>query len=288
MNKMHLFALILLCASFASYHYTVDVDRSGTVSVILSMESGDTVNVSLPDDASNFRIVGGSYSIDGKTAIVTSGASGLATFSFTTSLFTTKAGSGWELAFLPPDGAGVQVYAPPYASIGVSSPQPSSVSSDGSRMVIAYQDPGPVSIRYTLDASPPVEAPSGFPMLAVIGAILVIGLAAVFVFVLRKPANPQLRQTSPLPAAAQNQPSLAPSPGKKEMMETFNENDVKIVDFLLGCGGKSRRNELERKTGVSKSSLAMALARLEKRRIIEMDRTSTTHFVKLSDHFLRL
>jgi uncharacterized membrane protein len=76
--------------------------------------------------------------------------------------------------------------------------------------------------------------------------------------------------------------------GKKEMMETFNENDLKIANFLLSAGGKSRRNDLERRSGISKSSLAMALNRLEKRKIIEIDRTSTTHFVKLSDYFLKL
>ena len=58
--------------------------------------------------------------------------------------------------------------------------------------------------------------------------------------------------------------------------------------MLLSSSGKARRNELERRSEVSKSSLAMALNRLEKRKIIEIDRTATTHFVKLSDYFLRL
>jgi uncharacterized membrane protein len=90
------------------------------------------------------------------------------------------------------------------------------------------------------------------------------------------------------PVPQEKSPSLEVTSGKKEMMETFNENDLRIVNHLLQTQGKSRRNELERKTGISKSSLAMAINRLEKRKIIEIDRTATTHFVKLSDYFLKL
>ena len=89
-------------------------------------------------------------------------------------------------------------------------------------------------------------------------------------------------------ASEERKSTLEITPGKKEMMGTFNDNDIKIVNHLIEKQGKSKRNELERRTGISKSSLAMALNRLEKRKIIEVDRGSTTHFVKLSDYFLKL
>ncbi|MCI0504218.1 hypothetical protein L0Y65_05940 [Candidatus Micrarchaeota archaeon] len=290
MNKVQLFAFLVLSASFASYTYTVDVDRSGSASVTLSLEGGDAVNVSMPQDASNIRMVGGSYSVMGNTSTVSAGPSGLAAFSFSTSLFTTKTESGWKLAFAPPEGAGVRIYAPPYSAIENSYPQPESVTSDDSRLVIEIAPSEHVSMYYRLGEVPrPNETWDYLPYALVVLAVLIVA-AAVY----SRGRAPALTRTNPpsasdaSPASLERPPSLDVGPGKKEMMETFNANDLTIVNHLLSCGGKSRRNELERKTGVSKSSLAMALNRLEKRKIIEIDRTSTTHFVKLSDYFLRL
>ncbi|NYZ73687.1 hypothetical protein H0O00_00935 [Candidatus Micrarchaeota archaeon] len=284
MNKAHLFILLLLCASFASYTYSVDVDRSGVASVTLSMEGGDAVNVSLPEDAMNFRIVGGSYEMVNNTAMVSAGKTGLAVFSFSTSMLTKKTDSSWKLSFSPPDGAGVRIYAPPYATIENSFPQPKSVSSDDSRLAIEIPYSKQITVYYHLDELPQSEEGPDYLLYALIVLALLV-IAAVF---LRGKLPPRSSAHIAQPPAAEKSPSLALTPGKKEMMETLNQNDLKIVNHLLGSGGKSRRNELERRTAISKSSLAMALNRLEKRKVIEMDRTSTTHFVKLSDYFLRL
>ena len=287
MNKELLFALLMLSASFAAYSYTVDVDRSGVASVTVSLEGGDAVNVSLPQDATNFRIVGGSYKLSGANASVTAGPSGLAVFSFSTAALTAKTDSGWKLSFSPPEGASIRIYAPPYASIESSFPQPDSVSSEDSRLVVESPYSKQITVYYTL-AEPPQSAQTTDYL---VYAILVLALAMLAAAVFMRGRNPAAPRPSP-PAerhlAKGNQPGLGMTSGKKEMMETFNGNDLAIVNYLLGCGGKSRRNELGRKTGISKSSLAMALNRLEKRKIIEMDRSSTTHFVKLSDYFLRL
>jgi len=296
MNKGLIFALILLSASFASYTYSVDVDRSGFASVTVSLEGGDAVNVSLPQDASSFRIVGGSYKLSGANASVSAGPSGLAVFSFSSAALTAKTDTGWKLSFSPPEGASIRIYAPPYASIESSFPQPDSISSEGSRLVVEVPYSKQITVYYSLAEPPESVQNPDFLVYAILVLALAILAAAAF---MRGRNAPQPVPPAPAgqsssripaerPAAQGNLPGLGMTAGKKGMMETFNENDLAIVNYLLGCGGKSRRNELERKTGISKSSLAMALNRLEKRKIIELDRTSTTHFVKLSDYFLRL
>jgi uncharacterized membrane protein len=286
MNKVQLLFLLLLSASFAKYTYTVDVDRSGTSSVTLSLESGDSVNVSLPVDASSLRIVGGSYNLSGASVLVLTGPSGLASFSYKSSMLTSKTDSGWKLSFSPPDGASVRIYAPPYSVIEDSFPQPKSVSSDDSRLVIETPYSRQVTVYYRLEEVPqPGEAPDYLVYAITLLALLASGAAVI----LRgRPPSPGHPAPGAQPGSVERAPSLEVTSGKMEMMETFNANDLTIVRHLLSCGGKSRRNELERKTGISKSSLAMALNRLEKRKIIEIDRTSTTHFVKLSGYFLRL
>lgn len=287
MNKIALILILSMCAAFALPSYSVDIDRSGSASVTVSLESMETVSVPLPPDASNFRIVGGSYGIANSTAIVSSGQTGFASFSFSTSAFTSKEASGWRLMVLPPPGASVRIYLPPYSSITSSDPQPGLVSMENSRLVFHSAYAKTVSISYALDAIPAQQG-SDSDEIIIVAAVL-IAVIAIAAYLIRARQQPVQQPASQPPAqAAEKKPTLEITKGKKEMMETFNENDTKVVNHLISVNGKCRRNELERKSGISKSSLAMALNRLERRKIVEIDRTSTTHFVKLADYFLRL
>jgi len=49
-----------------------------------------------------------------------------------------------------------------------------------------------------------------------------------------------------------------------------------------------KRNKLERESKISKSSLANSLNNLEKKNILEIDKTYVVHTVKISDWFNKL
>jgi len=286
MNKLIFMFLIMLSLGHAAATFSINTDRSGLSSVTLSIEGDETVSVILPLDAGNFRIVGGTFTIVNDTAVVDAGETGFTTFSFSTGLLTTKTTSGWKLLFSPPEHASVRVYMPSYAVIEDSVPQPLAVSSEDSRTVIEFGPSEQVTVNYRVEVVPSSEE---FPVVYLLGAALIITIGAIAASLLsRKGAKGAQLKPAGAEKPAEREPSLEITSGKKEMMETFNENDMKIVNYLLANAGKSRRNELERKTGISKSSLAMALNRLEKRKIVQMDRTATTHFVKLTDYFLKL
>jgi len=270
MNKHILLAFLLFSLSFSSIIYTVDTDRAGFSSITVSLEQEQSVNIALPQDANSFRIVGGSYQIINNTAVVSS--SGIATFSFTSETLTSKSGSEWKLALSPPEDADIYVYMPGFTTIVSSSAQPSTVTSENYRTVVQFQPSDFISISYRLEEVQ--TEPEGDSTLVIAAAI--IAAAVIAALILKGGGKKEKKST------------LSLTPGKKEMMETFNENDAKIVNYLFEEKGKAKRNDLERKTGISKSSLAMALNRLEKRKIIEIDRGATTHFVKLSEYFLKL
>lgn len=271
MNKAIIILFLIACAH-ASMLYTVDLDRDGHASVTLSLQDEPSAEVALPPDAGSFRVIGGAYSIKNGTAHIEVGQTGLTTFSFTSDTLSSKAGSLWRLSFAAPEGADVTVFMPPYSAIEEVSPSPVRIYSEDSRAQVDIEGAPLVSIDYRLGEQPAIVKGSDLGLLALAGAIIIA--AIVMGLALRK--EPQRKA------------SLALTEGKKEMMTTFNDNDKLIVDFLLENKGKARRNALERGTGISKSSLAMALNRLEKRRIIEIDRGATTHHVKLSDYFLSL
>jgi uncharacterized membrane protein len=282
MNKQLFLLLTLVSVSFSSVFYTVNTDRSGLSSVTLSLEGVSSANVTLPQDAKNFRVVGGSYEIVDNVALVSSGATGITIFSFSSGILTTKTSTGWKLSFSSPDDAIVQVYMPPFATIENSYPQPKSVSSEDSRTLVVMGSSNPTTIYYRLEEVPQTIQEDSSPTYLLAATILI---AAIIIAVsLLRGKGAQKEKSTP----EEKQPTLEITSGKKEMMETFNKNDIKIVNYLIGKQGKSKRNEIERSTNISKSSLAMALKRLEKRKILEVDRGSTTHFVKLSDYFLKL
>jgi uncharacterized membrane protein len=287
MNKTLFLLLFAIALSASEAVYTVDIDRSGSSAAVLSLEGTGSAALLLPPDAKNFRIVGGSFEIANQTAIVTTGKSGFTTFSFSTDLLTTKTPTGWKLEFSPPESAAVRIYMPAYSTIENSFPQPKKVSSADSRIFVELEYSRSVLVYYRLEEPLPEEKSDS---LVIFAAAVVIAAAAIGVSLLlrSRPQKIVVETKNGVAIAEEKKPTLEITPGKKEMMETFNENDLKIVNYLVSCQGKSRRNELERKSGISKSSLAMALNRLEKRKIVEIDRTATTHFVKLSDYFLKL
>jgi len=268
-----LILLLLASSSCASMVYTLDLDRTGHAAATLSLQDEESVRLALPADAGTLRILGGSYSIANGTATIEVGQSGITTFSFTSDTLSSKSGSSWRLAFTAPEGADVSVFMPPYSAIEDISPGAKRVYSEDSRAQVDIEGATSVSIDYRLEEQPSLQG-SAMDIYVLAGAIVIA--AFVIGLSLRKERGPQRKA------------SLSLTEGKKEMIGTFNENDKLIVDFLLENHGRAKRNALERKTGISKSSLAMALNRLEKRRIIEIDRGATTHYVKLSDYFLGL
>jgi len=277
MNKAFFLLLVLASSAYSSEIITLDVDRSGSTSVTLSLEGGGSSSIFIPQDSSNFRIVGGSYEVVNDTAIISSGSSGFTTFSYSSSELTTKTSSSWKLFFTAPENSTVSVYMPAHARLISSSPHPARVSADDSRSSLEFQG-GQIRLEYELKSLPePEQSDSGL----ILPSVIILAMSLVIAAYLLRSKNNE-------PKASEKKPSLDLTSGKKEMMETFNENDKIIVNYLFSCDGKSKRNDLEKKTSISKSSLAKAINRLEKRKIIEIDRTSTTHFVKLSDYFLRL
>ncbi|MFH1225010.1 MAG: hypothetical protein V1676_04365 [Candidatus Diapherotrites archaeon] len=71
-------------------------------------------------------------------------------------------------------------------------------------------------------------------------------------------------------------------------MKALSENERKVISLLASAGGEMKRNILERKSGLAKSSLASCLNMLERKNVVIIDKTSTTHFIRFTDWFKEL
>jgi len=71
-------------------------------------------------------------------------------------------------------------------------------------------------------------------------------------------------------------------------MKTLSKNEDKAITLLAASNGEMKRNLLERKSGLAKSSLASCLNMLERKNIVEVDKTSVVHFVRFTEWFKEL
>lgn len=76
--------------------------------------------------------------------------------------------------------------------------------------------------------------------------------------------------------------------GQLNIMRAANPNEALVMQILLKYNGRIKRNTLEKETKLSKSSLASTLKNLEKKNIINIDRTFFVHYITLTDWFKSL
>ncbi|MCX6695552.1 MAG: hypothetical protein NTU61_04590 [Candidatus Altiarchaeota archaeon] len=75
---------------------------------------------------------------------------------------------------------------------------------------------------------------------------------------------------------------------RRKLMQTLSGNEYMVVDMLFEKGGGIKRNDLERASGMAKSSLAAVINNLERKKIIEVNRTNNVHYVELVKSWRRL
>lgn len=74
------------------------------------------------------------------------------------------------------------------------------------------------------------------------------------------------------------------SDSQLNIMKTLSSNEEKVMRILMQ-EKNLKRNILEKKTQLAKSSLAGALNNLEKKNIVRIDRSHTVHFISLTEWF---
>jgi len=85
-----------------------------------------------------------------------------------------------------------------------------------------------------------------------------------------------------------NEEKIARSEKMQNLIANATDNEKKIIDVLTKHNGEMLRTEISRETGLSKSSLSVALNRLERKNIIEIDKTFTIHKVMFTSWFKSL
>ncbi|MBD3388841.1 MAG: hypothetical protein GF416_07220 [Candidatus Altiarchaeales archaeon] len=286
--------MILGSASSETGEYNIIVEENGNALVLIGLEGEGVVDIPLPLDVSYPQVFNAMYveSADGIEVSLPGNES--VTVAYQTSMITSKTGMEWSLDMVLGGIYKATVALPKNALVKSAAPKAGHSETPESKNIV-WDSADNIRVTYdfasaqvtpttmeptttTLGATTttvkatsttqPVEEGGSFTGYVMIGfAVLLVGVllaaGAYFTFLKRR----------------------GPTDGMRKVMRTLSGNEYKIVDTLLKNRNGMRRSDLERTAGLSKSSLALALNSLERKNIVEVDRTYTTHYVEVTKWF---
>lgn len=254
--------------------YSVLVQESGNSIVIASLEGSGLHTIELPVDAQP-EVRGALYLQEENILSLSIGSTEKAVVAYQTSTFTSK-DNAWKL--------NINLEGPAKVSLPLSanilSIQPQAYVKETDVKTMEFQD-GTAEITYKIENvnlqayldNMDTHKFETIVTYVVITALFLILLVGLF-FLVKKPK--QVKQ------------ALVKNSHKNNVIKTLSNNEKKVVQILLDNNNEAKRSLIERESRIAKSSLASTLAQLENKNIIELDRTHTTHFVKLTEWFVRL
>ncbi|MBD3304357.1 hypothetical protein GF343_04370 [Candidatus Woesearchaeota archaeon] len=266
-----LFVLAMLPAVWGA-SYSVMVQESGNSIVLASLEGSGLHNIELPADAVP-EVRGALYLQEGNVLSLSIGSTEKAIVAYQTGTFTSKDNT-WKLSINL--GGPAKVSFPKSANILSISPQAFVTETDVKTIEfpegsaeIAYQIEN-INLQSYLDNldEHKFEKIVTYVVLTALFLILFAGLY----FVVRRPKKVKESKTS----------------HKNNVLKTLSNNEKKVVQILLDNNNEAKRSQIERESKIAKSSLASTLAQLENKKMVEVDKTYTTHFVKLQPWFIDL
>lgn len=271
----------------ATADYNIVVNDAGDSLVALNIQGSGEFNVPLPLDAANPEVKGALFVPAENGIDVLVGPSGKASIAYDTSLLTAKSGGKWvfDMDLIGKISSKVTLLLPPNADIIATTPRGAIEQLSGSKKIAWSGVSNKVTANYILS-----EKIQQKPSL--ISPVLLGGLAVLFIaFMALAYAKPGIfqklkgrRQLSQMPTVLAEE-KVSVTKEKKNVLKALTENELKIVNALLENSGSMKRNKLEHLTQMAKSSLASALANLERRNIVQINRTFTVHTVELTDWF---
>lgn len=269
------FILLILCTLSFGGSYTVIVSENGNSLVTAEfIGDGTLLGIPLPIDVEDVVVTGALYVPTSQGIEISFEQGNSAIVLFESSLLVTRSGEDWKFSMDLASGTNsVTVSLPKGASIKTMNPQGQVSQTENSVNIVWQTSDNSISAQYTLSAS----LTGDYTLY-----IIVIALAGVIIFGLRMYTIMKKKVVKERKA-----PEKKVS-GKENVVKTLSQNQRKIVGILMEYKQGIKRNKLEKLVGLSKSSLAATLNQLEKRKVVDMDKSGKVHYVQLSEWFKKL
>lgn len=278
MNKKWVLLQIILLIPIASAldsNYNIIVEENGNSLVIIELEGEGLINIPLPEDVNDVRVKGALYAVKNNSVDISIGSTQKAIVLYKTSMLTTKQDNwNFKINLVNTQKEKVTLAIPKEAVILETHPGALIESLNYTKLIweghiqsieVEYEFPE-VEVITLEDIEKKKESKSNMLFIPVIFLFFIIIL--ILSLIITKSIKKTKKKSS-----------------KPNIIKTLSKNESLIVKILIDNKGEMKRNILEKNSKLAKSSLANTLNNLERKKIIEIDKTFTTHFIKFTRWF---
>ena len=314
MRLTETFAVLLLVLLFlpggqalAEAQYSFDVSAAGESSATVVINTTQVTILPLPEDVHNPQVEGATFTLvnDGIEILP---SNEIVQVTYTSSYHTSKQEGVWTFIAEVLPMSEVDISLPLDTQVIRTKPRAALSEDRGlsahwaltdDEILISYVIP--LKEQQLLRAGPVVV--ERFSLVSFEGAVFVLILAGGITWWIlrrkkREQSTPKKEPPAEVTAAEEPSPKSGPIPthdidkdlpqitdAQMHVLRAANDNEATVLKIMLKHHGHLKRNELERESGISKSSLASALKNLEGKNIIHIDRSFFVHYLTLSDWF---
>jgi preprotein translocase subunit YajC len=257
-------------ASAIDTSYNIIVEDNGNSLVIIELSSQGLITLNIPDDVNDVKVKGALYKLnDDNTIDISIGSTNKALVLYQTALMTTKQGSEWLFNAKFDQKSNLQLALPKNVLVKLTNPEAFIENSNYTKINFVNITSAEAKYHFTNEIIEPSisnknKIIDSFWLFIIIGIIIFIGM---LYYVLR----PKKQKSS-----------------KNNVIKTLSKNERIVVNMLIENNGEMKRNQLELKSKIAKSSLANTLNNLQNKKILSIDKTYTTHYIKLERWFHEL
>jgi len=267
-----LLLLMIPVAAALESNYDLIVEENGNALVIIEVIGTGLLNLTVPDDVIDIRVKGALYAKEDENVWVSIGSTQKAIVAYKTALLTKKHQGKW---YIEKDMIGDTVSIALPLEVEIESTNPLAMIQRHNFTSLSWQSVDSINIVYSFPESEVININDNFNVtktfteldysFTILIIVLVIASVIFFIFIIGK------RKSS-----------------RPDVIKTLTKNEKLIVKILLENDGAMKRNKLEKLSKFAKSSLAHTLNMLERKNIIEIDKTYAAHYIKITRWFHEL
>jgi len=282
------FFLFVPVAKAVTLDYFIIVEENGNSVVIITVHGSGLVTVPLEEDVEEVRVKGALYTINDETIDISIGSTEKAVLLYKTSLLTKKEDGGWSLNsdLINSEKNRITIAMPNNTNILKTEPK---ALIDSTKFIKLMWEGRITNI--SVDYFFKTEGLEEFIELEDIHeqeqnneAVQEIDITYNFLL----PGFGLITASSMLTISYFKIKRFNNLKNKQSIMKTLSMNENKVLDVMLQNKSGIKRSRLERISKMAKSSLASTLKNLERKNIVEIDKTYTAHYIRFTKWFNEL
>jgi hypothetical protein len=259
-----LFLITSVSAEINNSEYYIIIQENGNAIIAITLEGQGEITIPIQEDVETINLEGGLYIMEEDTATIAIGTTEKAVLVYKTAMLTQKSNNEWKFNMNLEQTTNKEIIIAMPETTTIKQTIPKTFLETGDFIKLHLENSNEIEIIYNFPILTNDEVDNNYNILYLITGILLI-ITIVLIYNLKSKNKISSRQ--------------------EQILQTLTENESKIIKLLLESKKLLKRSFIEKKLEIAKSSLAATLTNLERKKLITINKTYTTHLIKLNDWF---